>query len=342
MYRKFQPGTQGIYKIFGTILDSNLHELGVKTGTKGEMQPLNRSITKRAKATGELVVVNDDIQVYEYIAQELAEEIAEIEPQGIFTGIYFVLKKIVKTLQSLDCALNELLPILSLPTLPLAVVKLTKKYKHFIVLVNAVKDIIETSKAIGGLNEAVCSNDHGSRGVKGVVSNVVGGVKLGHKCSSNMFRKLLRLARQIKRAIKLIIQIKNVPGDTSKCVLDAVDNVEKYFTQFPANIKACTKLPSNYDYFLNKYDIIETSKAIGGLNEAVCSNDHGSRGVKGVVSKVVGGVKLGHKCSSNMFLKLLRLARQIKRAIKLIIQIKNVPGDTSKCVLDAVDNKRRY
>ncbi|KAI8124238.1 hypothetical protein CVS40_5316 [Lucilia cuprina] len=221
MYRKFQPGTQGIYKIFGTILDSNLHELGVKTGTKGEMQPLNRSITKRAKATGELVVVNDDIQVYEYIAQELAEEIAEIEPQGIFTGIYFVLKKIVKTLQSLDCALNE-------------VYQIQVAAHTFLTDITACggeinqKDIIETSKAIGGLNEAVCSNDHGSRGVKGVVSKVVGGVKLGHKCSSNMFLKLLRLARQIKRAIKLIIQIKNVPGDTSKCVLDAVDNKRRY------------------------------------------------------------------------------------------------------------------
>ncbi|XP_046803218.1 uncharacterized protein LOC111677739 [Lucilia cuprina] len=196
-----------------------------------------------AKATGELVVVNEDIQVYEYIAQELAEEIAEIEPQGFVSGIYFVLKKTVQTLQGLDCAVNEVYQILVashnfLNDITGCGGEINQKVQT---LVNAVKDIIETSKAIGGLNEAVCSNDHGSRGVKGVVSKVVGGVKLGHKCSSNMFLKLLRLARQIKRAIKLIIQIKNVPGDTSKCVLDAVDTVGNYYTQFPANIKACSK-----------------------------------------------------------------------------------------------------
>ncbi|XP_037823675.1 uncharacterized protein LOC119612034 [Lucilia sericata] len=199
-----------------------------------------------AKATGEFVVENEDIQVYEYIAQELAEEIAEIEPQGIFTGIYFVLKKTLKTLKGLGCAVDEVLKIqvaahTFLTDIAACGGELNQKVQT---LVDAVKDIIETCKAIGGINEAVCSNDHGTRGVKGVVSKVVNGVKVGHKCSANMFLKLLRLARQIKRAINLIIQIKNVPGDTSKCVLDAVDNLEKYFTEFPANIKACSNLPS--------------------------------------------------------------------------------------------------
>ncbi|XP_065364872.1 uncharacterized protein LOC135957949 [Calliphora vicina] len=195
-----------------------------------------------AKATGELMVDYEDIQQYEYIAQELAEEIMEIEPQGVFTGIFFVLKKVLKTLKGVSCAVDEVLKIQVaghrfLTDIAACGGEVSQKVQT---LIDAVKDIIETSKAIGGINEAVCANDHNDRLLKGVVSSI----KSGHKCAANMLSKLLRLSRQIKRAIKLIIQIKNVPGDTSRCVLDAVDTLEKYFTEFPANIKACSNLPS--------------------------------------------------------------------------------------------------
>ncbi|XP_037812294.1 uncharacterized protein LOC119604036 [Lucilia sericata] len=192
-----------------------------------------------AKATGEFMFENEEIQEYEYIAQELADEIMEIEPQTIFNGMYYVLKKVLKTLNGVKCTIEEVLRIqvaahTFLTDIAACGGEVSQKVQN---LIDAVNDIIETCKAIIGISESVCANEQDTRGV-------VSGVKTSHKCAVNMLRKLLRLNKQIKRALKLIYQIKNVPGDTSKCVLDAVDNLEKYFTEFPANIKACSNIPS--------------------------------------------------------------------------------------------------
>ncbi|XP_065364228.1 uncharacterized protein LOC135957417 [Calliphora vicina] len=195
-----------------------------------------------AKATGNFMIENEEIQDYEYIAQDLAEEIMEIEPQGLFGGMYFVLKKILKTLNGVKCTIDEVLRIqvaahTFLTDITACGGEVSKKVQT---LIAAVNDIIDTCKAIIGINESVCANGQDGKTTRGVVS----GIKSSHKCAVNMLRKLLRLNKQIKRALKLIYQIKKVPGDTSKCVLDAVDSLEKYFTEFPANIKACSNVPS--------------------------------------------------------------------------------------------------
>ncbi|XP_023294694.2 uncharacterized protein LOC111677737 [Lucilia cuprina] len=191
-----------------------------------------------AKATGDFMIDQDVFQQYEYINDDLAEEIMEIEPQTFFSGFYYVLKKVLKTFQGIACVVNEVYRVQVashnfLTDIALCGGELSQKVQT---LVNAVKDIIETCRAIAGINESVCSNDHADVFGRGVVSSV----KVGHKCASNMLSKLLRLNRQIKRAIKLMIQIKNVPGDTSECVLNAVDTLLNQYTQFPANVKACT------------------------------------------------------------------------------------------------------
>ncbi|XP_037823678.1 uncharacterized protein LOC119612036 [Lucilia sericata] len=191
-----------------------------------------------AKATGDFMVDQEVLQQYEYITEELAEEIMEIEPQTIFSGFFFVVKKVLKTFQGIACVVNEVYRVQVaahnfLTDIALCGGELSQKVQT---LVDAVKDIIETCRAIAGINESVCSNDHADIFGRGVVSSV----KVGHKCASNMLSKLLRLNRQIKRAIKLMIQIKNVPGDTSECVLNAVDTLLQQFTEFPAKVKACT------------------------------------------------------------------------------------------------------
>lgn len=187
-------------------------------------------------------MLENEIQDYEFIAQELADEIMEIEPQTIFSSMYYVLKKTLKTLKGISCTIDEVLKIqvaahTFLTDIHACGGEVNQKVQT---LIDAVNDIIETCKAIIGINESVCANGQDGSATRGVVSSV----KVSHKCAANMLRKLLRLNKQIKRALKLIVQIKNVPGDTSKCVLNAVDNLEKYFTEFPANIKACSQLPS--------------------------------------------------------------------------------------------------
>lgn len=199
-----------------------------------------------ANAIGDFMIDPEDVELYEYIAQDLAEEIVEIEPQGLFTGMYFIMKKALKTLKRLNCTIKEVIDIQIAAHEFITDVyacggEVNKKVQN---LIDACNDIIETCKAIVGINESVCANGADENAVMERTWGVVSGVKNGHKCFVNMFRKLQRLKNQIKYALKLIKQIKNVPGDTSKCVMDAVDKLDKAFTDFPANIKTCSQLTS--------------------------------------------------------------------------------------------------
>lgn len=104
---------------------------------------------------------SEDLQQYEYINQELAEEIMEIEAQTIFSGFYFVVKKVLKTFQGIACVVNEVYRVQVAAHNFLADItacggELSQKVQT---LVDAVKDIIETCRAIAGINEGVCAND---------------------------------------------------------------------------------------------------------------------------------------------------------------------------------------
>lgn len=189
----------------------------------------------------------EEAQLYEFVAQELAEEIVEIEPQTIFSGMYFVLKKVLRTLKGLNCAIKEVIVIRGaandfVNNVAACGGEVSKKVQT---LIDACNDIIETCKDILGINESICGNSVEDAAIQSRTWNVVQGAQNGHKCFVQMFRKLQTLNKQVKRAVKLIKQIKSVPGDTSKCVLDAVDTLEGYFTRFPSNIKTCSKLVNN-------------------------------------------------------------------------------------------------
>lgn len=185
---------------------------------------------------------NDDLQEWEFIAKDLAEEIMEIEPQTIFSGFFWVMKKILKTVKGIACVVNEVYKIQVachnfLTDIAACGGELTQKVQN---LVDAVKDIIETCRAIVGISESVCENGQEEKSVSGAVNGAVNAAKVSHKCAVNMLNKILRLNRQIKRALNLIAQIKNVPGDTNQCVMDAVDTLDKQFKEFPGNVKACS------------------------------------------------------------------------------------------------------
>lgn len=184
------------------------------------------------------------MQEYDYIIQDLSDEFMDIDPYCI-SGIYSVLKVIVKTLKGINCTIKEVLQIqiaahTFLTDIAACGGEVNKKVQN---LIDAVNDIIDTTKAIVGISESVCANGDEENGTA-TRGKVVSGIKTSHKCAVNMLRKLTKLSRQIHRALKLIVQIKNVPGDTSKCVMDAVDNLNNYFTQFTPNIKECSKLPT--------------------------------------------------------------------------------------------------
>ena len=190
------------------------------------------------------MLTSEEIQEYEYIIQDLSDEFMEIDPYCI-SGIYSVLKTVVKTLKGISCAIDEVLRIQLaahkfLVDMTACGGEVNKKVQN---LIKAVEDIIETSKAVVGVSESVCANGAEENG-KAARGKVINGIKTSHKCAANMLRKLTKLSRQIHYALKLIVQIKDVPGDTSRCVLDAVDTLEVYFNEFVPNITACSQLPT--------------------------------------------------------------------------------------------------
>lgn len=193
------------------------------------------------------MVDSEDAAEYEYIAQDLAEEIMEIEPTGLFTGMYFIIKKSLRTLKGLNCTIKEVMLIQTVTQNFLNDVKscgddVSKKVQK---LINACNDIIETCKDILGINESVCGNTEETDADEVQTFKIAKDAKTSHKCFVKMFRKVQSLKKQIKHAIKLIKQIKKVPADSSACVLDAVNTLGNYFTDFPAQIKSCSKLTSN-------------------------------------------------------------------------------------------------
>ncbi|XP_005189713.2 uncharacterized protein LOC101890167 [Musca domestica] len=199
-----------------------------------------------ANATGDIFLNNELMEDLELTAQDLADEIAEIEPYGAFTGMYSVIKKALRYVKGLNCTIKEVLAIQTAAQNFVDNVKacggeVSKKVQK---LIDACNDILKTCKEILGINESVCGNSNDVEEEQPETQGVISKAKTAHKCFVKMVRKVNKLKKQIKRAIKMIKDIKKVPGDTSDCVMAAVNTLETTFTQFPANIKTCSKLTS--------------------------------------------------------------------------------------------------
>lgn len=193
----------------------------------------------------------EDIEEFELLAQDLADEISDIETYGAFTGMYRIIKKALRYMKGLNCTVKEVLQIETaaqtfVDSVQACGGEVSKKVQN---LIDACNDIIQTCKDILGINESICGNtvddddaddDDDDVETYGVVSTG----KTVHKCFVKMVRKVNKLKKQVKKAIKMINDIKKVPGDTNDCVLTAVNSLEMTFTQFPANVKTCSKLTS--------------------------------------------------------------------------------------------------
>ncbi|XP_073835711.1 uncharacterized protein [Musca autumnalis] len=204
--------------------------------------------------TGDIILDNELMEEMELIAQDLADEIVEIEPYGVWTGMYRIIKKALRYMKGLNCTIKEVLEIQTaaqnfINSVQACGGEVNKKVQN---LIDACNDILETCKDILGINESICGNSNNADEEETAVADaadietygVVSDAKTAHKCFVKMVRKVNKLKKQVKRAIKMIKDIKKVPGDTSDCVLDAVNSLEMTFTQFPTNVKSCSKLTS--------------------------------------------------------------------------------------------------
>ena len=176
-------------------------------------------------------------------SQENSGEFIEIEARTTF---YLTLIKVLKTLKGLNCTIKEVIAVRNAANQLIDDIKacggeVSTKVQN---LINACIAVVETSEAILGINQSVCGNGDESD-IQSRTWHVVSGAQNAHKCFVQIFDNVRKLNSQVKTVVKMIGQIKKVPGDTSQCVLDSIDALTTKFTDFPTNVKACSKLTSN-------------------------------------------------------------------------------------------------
>ena len=197
-------------------------------------------LKNQANAIGNFEIDPED---FELELQEFSDDLIEFETRSTF---YLTLIKVLRTLKGLNCAIKEVVIIHNAAVQLVDDIKacggeVSQKVQN---LINACNAVIETSKAILGINQSICGNSD-ENDMESRTWHVVAGAQNAHKCFVEMFNNIRKLNKQVKTVVKMIGQIKKVPGDTSKCVLDSIDALTSHFTDFPSNVKSCSKLTSN-------------------------------------------------------------------------------------------------
>ncbi|TMW46922.1 hypothetical protein DOY81_008003 [Sarcophaga bullata] len=186
-----------------------------------------------ANAVDNTLLNSEDIQEYEYAMRDLPD----IDPIG---GIFTIVKAVVRTLKGVSCAVDEVLAIKMAANEFLAATtacggEINKDVQN---LIDAVYNIVVIAEDVAdvGINDCL-------KGVGG--GSVISGVVTGPKCALKMSRRLTKFSKEVLSTLKLIVQIKDVPGDTGKCALDAITTLGGYFTEFVPNIKSCSEMPNS-------------------------------------------------------------------------------------------------
>ncbi|XP_064538412.1 uncharacterized protein LOC135428379 [Drosophila montana] len=101
-------------------------------------------------------------------------------------------------------------------------------------LINANQKIISTANNIINLKSNICASTEEPEQQK-----------ITNSCAVKTLAQVFSLYRQVKKAIALAKKIPQTGPSAITCVTNATSNLTSYYTQFPANIKTCSKLTSS-------------------------------------------------------------------------------------------------
>uniref|UniRef100_A0A1I8MFF6 Uncharacterized protein n=1 Tax=Musca domestica TaxID=7370 RepID=A0A1I8MFF6_MUSDO len=196
-------------------------------------------------ANAELAAPMEELN-YEYIANDIADDVVDIEAQISWFGIYFVIHKALTTLKGVKCTVKEVYAIRDAAQTFLNDVQacggeVSKKLQS---LINTCKNILSTANDIIHVNENICGNasTDSSDGDSDDVTAETLSVKTGWNCFWKLLFKTMSLKNQVRHAIYLIKHIPAIPGEAGDCVNTALSNLANVFNQFPSNVKTCSKL----------------------------------------------------------------------------------------------------
>ncbi|XP_036336955.1 uncharacterized protein LOC118747071 [Rhagoletis pomonella] len=188
-----------------------------------------------ASANIDYSVENEEPQ--EFTALDYADALADEEAFSIFGFFYFTLKAALRTLKGVNCTIKEVLSIQTAGVDFLNDVKDCNSgaLKSLNALVNQVQAVVSTSNDIIHLNSNVCNN--------GALDDEADAKKTTPaKCFAKLLGKLITLKKQVANTVSLAKKLPSTPSEYAGCAKSTVSDLISVFTNFPTNIKTCSKL----------------------------------------------------------------------------------------------------
>ncbi|XP_065363116.1 uncharacterized protein LOC135956515 [Calliphora vicina] len=181
---------------------------------------------------------------YEYVANDVAEDVTDIEEYISWFGIYFVIRKAISFVKGVKCTVKEVYEIKGAAETFLDDIQqcgddVNAKVQK---LITTCKNIVTTSTNIINVNENICGNTSATTFDADDVAVDTLRSKTPVKCFFKLLGKTLKLKNQIKTAIRLIKKIPKVPGEANECANTAAQDLGSVLNEFPGNVKYCSKL----------------------------------------------------------------------------------------------------
>ncbi|EDW00042.1 uncharacterized protein LOC6565298 [Drosophila grimshawi] len=163
-------------------------------------------------------------------------EVFEPEMFSIFSSTWWAIKGALRTVKGFNCIIKWVLGIKASAL----------QYNADVVgcgvaaaqdvtnLINANVKIITSVNNIINLKTNICASTDDSTNPS-----------ISSSCAVKTLSQVFNLYIQVKKAISLAKKIPQTGPNAVTCVTNATNTLTNYYTQFPANMKSCSKLTSN-------------------------------------------------------------------------------------------------
>lgn len=163
-------------------------------------------------------------------------ELMDPEVFGIFSATWWAIKAALRGVKGFNCILKWVVGIKASALqynadLVGCGVEATKDVTN---LINQNLLIANTTSSIIHLKSTICAS-----------TDNLQKPSITRSCTVKTLAQTFRLYLQIKKAIVLAKKIPKTGPNAITCVTNATNNLTNYYTQFPSNMKTCSKLTSS-------------------------------------------------------------------------------------------------
>ncbi|XP_017870835.1 PREDICTED: uncharacterized protein LOC108619051 isoform X2 [Drosophila arizonae] len=154
---------------------------------------------------------------------------------GIFSTVWWSIKAALRSVKGLNCIIKWVVGIQDSALqynadIVQCGVDATSDVTN---LINANLKIINTASNIINLKSTICASTEDAEQQS-----------ITNSCAVKTLAQVFSLYKQVKSAIKLAKKIPQTGPNAVSCISDATNTLTSYYTQFPSNMKTCSKLTS--------------------------------------------------------------------------------------------------